>query len=142
MAVRVLQSNDHEEAEGPLGPDELRSELQRRRNALKRLGAQVDGTALLDEFISLVSRTDLPAPRAEPLLTLTAAATASGVSADHLGRLVRKGDVPNHGRRRAPRVRLSECPVKKPDLVVPADRTRFSGTQRARVMQAARPKVV
>lgn len=138
MTVRVLQSNDHEEAEGPLGPDELRSELQRRRNALKRLSAQVDGAALLDEVISLVSRTDLPAPRAEPLLTLTAAAAASGFSADHLGRLVRKGQVTNYGQRRAPRVRLSECPHKLPDVAIREQRSEISRTQRARVMTTAR----
>lgn len=47
---------------------------------------------------------------AEPLLTLQQAAAVSGYSIDHLGRLVREGVVPNHGRKGSPRVRASELP--------------------------------
>ena len=138
MTVRVLQPNDVTEAESRLSPEELRAELLRRRDALERLGAQVDGAALLDEVIRLVERTDLPRPRPEPLLTLTAAASATGFSPDHLGRLVRDGKVPNYGRPRAPRVRLSECPQKQPDIAYRAKRSEISCSQRARVMTAER----
>ena len=46
------------------------------------------------------------------LLTLTAAALASGYSADHLARLIHAGTLANHGRHHAPRVRRSELPRK------------------------------
>lgn len=56
------------------------------------------------------------------LLTLTAAATVSGFSPDHLGRLVRDGKLPNYGRPHAPRVRLADVPRKANAL--PPDRKR------------------
>lgn len=48
----------------------------------------------------------------EELLTLADASLASGYSADHLGRLVRDGKLPNHGRPNAPRVRRADLPQK------------------------------
>jgi len=44
------------------------------------------------------------------LLTLGEAARESGFSADHLGRLVRQGLIPNAGRPRAPRIRRADLP--------------------------------
>ena len=41
-------------------------------------------------------------------LTLSEAAEASGYSADHLGRMVRQGKIPNAGRRGAPRIRRAD----------------------------------
>lgn len=46
------------------------------------------------------------------LLTLQEASRISGYSADHLGRAVREGKVPNAGRYRAPRIRLRDLPKK------------------------------
>jgi hypothetical protein len=46
------------------------------------------------------------------LLTLQRAAQISGYSADHLGRLIRRGALRNLGRPRAPRVRRGELPRK------------------------------
>lgn len=86
--------------------------LAQRRSELERLNAQVQGVALLDEIVDLLQNVEMPLATAEPLLTLTAAARQSGFSSDHLGRLVARGDVPNHGRKHAPRLRLSECPRK------------------------------
>jgi len=45
-------------------------------------------------------------------LTLTEAAQESGYSADHLGQLVRDGEIPNAGRPGAPRIRRADLPVK------------------------------
>lgn len=45
-------------------------------------------------------------------LNLQEAAAASGYSADHLGRLLREGRVPNAGRTHAPRVRVADLPLK------------------------------
>jgi hypothetical protein len=53
----------------------------------------------------------LATAQCEPL-TLTEAAAESGFSADHLGRLVREGKLPNAGRSGAPRVRRADLPTK------------------------------
>lgn len=46
------------------------------------------------------------------LLNLQQAATESGYSASHLGRLVNEGKIPNAGRKNAPLIRRSDLPVK------------------------------
>ena len=46
------------------------------------------------------------------LLTLQEASRISGYSADHLGRAVREGRIPNAGRHRAPRICLRDLPKK------------------------------
>lgn len=48
----------------------------------------------------------------ERLLGLQEAAEVSGYSADHLGRLVRDGKIPNAGRKGAPKIRLEDVPRK------------------------------
>ena len=48
----------------------------------------------------------------ERLLDLQEAAVVSGYSADHLGRLVRDGAIPNAGRARAPKIRSRDLPTK------------------------------
>ncbi len=45
-------------------------------------------------------------------LTLRQAAEESGYSADHLGRLIRDGKIPNAGRPRAPRIARGDLPIK------------------------------
>jgi hypothetical protein len=50
--------------------------------------------------------------RAAEVLTLERAAEVSGYSADHLARLIRRGQIPNAGRPRAPRIRRSDLPRK------------------------------
>ncbi len=44
-------------------------------------------------------------------LTLAQAAERTGYSAEHIGRLVRQGKLPNAGRKNAPRVRLRDLTV-------------------------------
>jgi len=53
----------------------------------------------------------LRAAAAEPL-NLRQAAKESGYSEDHLGRMVKKGKIPNVGRAHAPRVRRGDLPRK------------------------------
>jgi len=63
---------------------------------------------------------------ADQLLDLTRAAAVSGYSSDHLGRLIRQGQIPNSGRRHAPRIRLSDLPRKPghtPSPVEPSNGT-------------------
>ncbi len=51
--------------------------------------------------------------RDETTLSLTEAARESGYSADHLGRLVRDGKIPNVGRPGAPRITRRHLPRKR-----------------------------
>ncbi len=48
----------------------------------------------------------------DELLNLKQAESASGYSADHLGRLVREGKIPNAGRTNAPKIRRRDLPGK------------------------------
>ena len=48
----------------------------------------------------------------EETLSLVEAAAACGYSADHIGSLIRKGKIPNVGRKHAPRVRRTDLPAK------------------------------
>ncbi len=112
---------------------QVRADLQARRDSLAKLHAQVDGSVLLGDVLALLDALDAPAMQHEPLLTLTAAASASGFSPDHLSRLVQRGEVPNYGRKHAPRVRLSECPQKRATVACGTLRRTPFPTQRARV---------
>jgi len=60
---------------------------------------------------------------ADRVLDLTRAAPVSGYSADHLGRFVRQGRIPNAGRRHAPRIRPSDLPRKPGHASTPAERS-------------------
>jgi hypothetical protein len=51
----------------------------------------------------------------EETLSLAEAARVSGYTADHLGGLVKRGIIPNAGRRGAPRIRRQDLPSKKPN---------------------------
>ena len=48
----------------------------------------------------------------DTLLNLKEASRVSGYSSTHLGRLVKDGKIPNHGRAGAPRVRQADLPRK------------------------------
>ena len=67
-------------------------------------------------------------------LTLVEAAALSGYSVDHLEWLVKKGKLPNHGRKHAPRVRRADLPVKTPTKPGrPAQPPRTRTTLRVRI---------
>ena len=88
--------------------DDFMSFWRARREEYAKLRAQIDAATLIDQFL-----TELEAVRIDQsmtLLTLTQAAATCGYSTDHLGRLVRSGQLINHGRRHAPRVRLGDLP--------------------------------
>ena len=67
------------------------------------------------------------------LLTLQEAAEVSGYSSDHLGRLVRDGQIPNAGRPRAPRICRSDLPNKTAGL---------TGSETTSTLQASKAAIV
>jgi len=90
--------------------DEFLSRWLSRRDVLAKVGALVDGARLIDELLAdldVVRRAEL-----DLTLTLEEAARESGYSADHLGRLVRDGRIPNAGRHHAPRIRRADLPKR------------------------------
>lgn len=65
----------------------------------------------------------------DTLLTLAQAADHSGYSADHLGRLVREGKIPNAGRHGAPRILRRDLPVKAGWVAPPERNEQIDRTQ-------------
>ena len=59
--------------------------------------------------------------RDDTTLTLAEAARESGYSADHLGRLVREGKIPNAGRPGVPRIALRDLPRKAQEPATASD---------------------
>jgi hypothetical protein len=88
----------------------VRERWRIRRDELRRLHALADGATLCDEL--LVELDQLAADTTNELLSLHKAATESGYSADHLGRLVREGKLANAGRVNSPRIRRGDLPFK------------------------------
>jgi hypothetical protein len=88
--------------------DEFRTLWTQRRDDFARFRAQIDAVTLIDQLLADLD--EATRDQHARLLTLTQAAHACGYSADHLGRLVRAGQLTNHGRRHAPRVRLGDLP--------------------------------
>ena len=81
-----------------------------RAQQFKRLSAMVDGHRLISEMI-----TDLELLFREEeseILTLEEAAKWSGYSSDHLARSLRRGAIPNAGRKGQPRIRRGDLPRK------------------------------
>lgn len=93
---------------------ELRRKYTTREMDYQKLNALVSGAAICAEFLSDVEQ--LLNNQGDELLTLRRAAVLSGYSADHLGRLVKQGVVPNAGRKGSPRIRLVDLP-KRPNAL-------------------------
>ena len=82
---------------------------RRRAKALRRYGVETPATALercADELDGALVERD------ETTYSLVEASRESGYSADHLGRLVRDGKIPNAGRPGAPRIARRDLPRK------------------------------
>lgn len=108
-----------------MGPDAFLTKWATEATALRRRRALVDGAALLEEVLAdfaAVARAD-----AEEILDLRQAARESQYSADHLGRLVRLGKIPNVGRPHAPRIRRGDLPRKPAALRPEASRLSLLG---------------
>ena len=82
---------------------------RRRAKALRRYGVETPATALERCAAELE---DTIVERDETTYSLVEASRESGYSADHLGRLVRDGKIPNAGRPGAPRIAHRDLPRK------------------------------
>lgn len=83
---------------------------------MRRRGVLVSGAAICDEIlrdVEAVFDSELARP-----LTLREAASVSGYSEDHLGKLIRQGRLTNVGRKGSPRVRAGELP-RRPGATTP-----------------------
>ena len=90
-------------------PSDLPDEWRALASQQRRLGA--DAQARILEFCA----DELTAAfhgAGEELLSLHRAAHESGYSADHLGRMIREGRIPNSGRKAKPLIRRKDLPVK------------------------------
>ncbi|MDQ6771214.1 MAG: hypothetical protein M3Z54_14655 [Gemmatimonadota bacterium] len=90
--------------------EELIARWSQRAEDFERFAAIVDGRKVIAEMLTeleLLFRED-----DSEGLTLQEAALESGYSADHLGREVRAGHIPNTGRPHAPRIRRADLPRK------------------------------
>ncbi len=82
---------------------------RRRAKALRRYGSEPPAVTLERCAAELE---DTIVERDETTYSLVEASRESGYSADHLGRLVRDGKIPNAGRPGAPRIALKDLPRK------------------------------
>ena len=105
---------------------ELAARWRREGASLSRRGLREPAALLasvvedLDEALRKEAR--------EPL-TLQEASALSGYSVEHLGRLVRTEDIPNAGRKGAPRIARRDLPIKSGVLAVPVPSAELDCTQ-------------
>jgi len=107
-----------------------------RAKAFRRYGGETLATALercADELEATLVERD------ETTFSLVEAARESGYSADHLGRLVRDGKIPNAGRPGAPRIARKHLPSKphaEPEDASPLRKTRPRTTSNVQTVEA------
>jgi hypothetical protein len=112
--------------------NELVSQWENDAQRLAQLGAHPQA-----ELLRQCSKELFEAMKAENdvLLTLTMAAQLCGYSPDYLGRLVREGTIPNHGRKGSPKVRRGDLP-KKPVVVAGRGNFRYDPSTDARFLRS------
>jgi len=84
---------------------------ERRAEEYRRLGILGDAAKIVSELLGDLREANASAD--DELATLRQAAARSGYSADHIGRLIREGRLPNRGRRGSPRVRVGDLPARR-----------------------------
>ncbi len=94
---------------GRASVETLPATWRRQAKALRRYGGETPAV-VLDRCAADLE--DTLQELDETTLSLTQAARESGYSADHLGRLVRDGKIPNAGRPGAPRIARRHLPRK------------------------------
>ena len=115
----------------PASVEGLPADWRRQAMALRRYGGETPAVALESCAAELEATLR---DRDETTFSLVQAARESGYSADHLGRLVRDGKIPNAGRPGAPRIARRHLPRKaqtppKPQLAEEPRRRDVSNVQ-------------
>ena len=115
----------------------LPADWRNQAKALRRYGGETPAVALdrcADDLEATLRERD------ETTLSLVEAARESGYSADHLGRLVRDGRIPNAGRPGAPRIARVHLPRKAaapvPEDPPLADKPRSRNVSNAQIVQS------
>ena len=111
----------------------LPADWRKQAKALRRYGGETPAVALdrcADDLEATLRERD------ETTLSLVEAARESGYSADHLGRLVRDGKIPNAGRPGAPRIARTHLPRKAPAEPPLAEKPRRSDVSNAQIVQS------
>lgn len=124
-------------ASGPVGcasHNELIDRWRAWREQFGDVDARVSATRIIDHFIDDLQA--LEHARGETLLSLTEAATLSGYSREHLGRLVRDGPIPNAGRQGAPKIRRRDVPMKSGGLPSADDQQRLPDSRKGDVVRS------
>jgi hypothetical protein len=80
---------------------ELRAVWAKRRDEWRGLGVHVDGARIAEQILEQL---DQLFNANSDTVSLAEAASITGLSADHLGRLIRRNQLPNAGRKHAPRI--------------------------------------
>ena len=129
MKRRTGPTGDRASVEG------LPADWRRQAKALRRYGGETPAVALdrcADDLEATLRERD------ETTLSLVEAARESGYSADHLGRLVRDGRIPNAGRPGAPRIARIHLPRKAPATAEPplAEKRRRRDVSNAQIVQS------
>ena len=123
-----------------MSPDAFAGKWATEAHAMRQRGALVNGAALLDEVLRDFAAVTVRNGNEE--LNLAQASRESGYSADHLGRLVKGGAIPNAGRSHAPRIRRRDLPRKASALRAAPERGQISGAtpeQIARAVVTSKP---
>jgi hypothetical protein len=113
---------------------EMRDRWLIRRDELAKLHASVPGPVLCD--VAIQDLTALIDTMGNELLTLTEAAHRSGYTREHLGRLVVSGEIPNAGRRNAPRIRVLDLPRKPGHLPGQRVDSQIPGTSKRQIVRS------
>ena len=113
----------------------LPADWRRQAKSLRRYGGETPATAIercADDLEATLVKRD------ETTFSLVEASRESGYSADHLGRLVRDGKIPNAGRPGAPRIALKDLPRKAHVPAEPrlADEPRRRDVSNAQIVQS------
>ena len=103
------------------------------QNRYRADGALVQPDRLIARFVDDLLA--LEQNRGE-LLNLTQAAASSGYSRQYLARLVRQGRLADHGRPRAPRLKMADLPIKPGHLPPAGSGREIGNTSRGQVVRS------
>jgi hypothetical protein len=115
--------------------ESLLAEWRADADRMRRYGHEA--TATVCELHARQVEAAMAAMEAEAL-TLVEAAEESGLSADHLGRLLRTGAIPNAGRKGAPRIRRGDLPRSPRRPLASASRADYDPITDARALKSRR----